>query len=72
MVASLEALADILNISNAVVGVTVSAAGTSLPNYVGSKVAAEKGFGVRCRDEDKDEVISFVVLIEYGSVECIR
>ena len=47
MVASLEALADLLDIPDAVVGVTVSAAGTSLPNYVASKVAAENGFGVR-------------------------
>ena len=48
MVASLEALADLMNIPAAVIGVTVSAAGTSLPNYVASKVAAEKGFGVSC------------------------
>jgi Ca2+/Na+ antiporter len=46
MVASLEALAELMDISEAVIGVTVSAAGTSLPNYVASKVAAEKGFGV--------------------------
>lgn len=45
MVASLEALADMMNIPDAVIGVTVSAAGTSLPNYVASKIAAEKGFG---------------------------
>ena len=74
MVASLEALADLLDIPDSVVGVTVSAAGTfscptseclcygrlvlsyilffcqrctgtSLPNYVASKVAAENGFG---------------------------
>lgn len=36
---------DLLDIPDAVIGVTVSAAGTSLPNYVASKVAAEKGFG---------------------------
>jgi Ca2+/Na+ antiporter len=46
MVASLEELAKLLNIPDAVIGVTVSAAGTSLPNYVASKVAAEQGFGV--------------------------
>ena len=51
MVASLETLADLLDIPPAVVGVTVSAVGTSLPNYVASRVAAEKGFGVR---EDVD------------------
>lgn len=45
MVASLEKIADLLHIPDTVVGVTVSAAGTSLPNYVASKIAAEKGFG---------------------------
>lgn len=45
MVRSLEILAGLLNIPDAVVGVTVSAAGTSLPNYVGSQVAARKGLG---------------------------
>lgn len=45
MVASLEQLAALMDIPDAVVGVTVSAAGTSLPNYVASKVAAQKGFG---------------------------
>lgn len=45
MVSSLERLADLLQIPASVVGVTVSAAGTSLPNYVASKVAAQKGFG---------------------------
>ena len=46
MVSSLEHLAALMDIPDAVVGVTVSAAGTSLPNYVASKVAAQKGFGV--------------------------
>lgn len=72
MVASLEALAELLDIPDTLIGVTVSAAGTvydskrcqyarmltnllrylispfsgtSLPNYVASKVAAENGFG---------------------------
>lgn len=45
MVASLENLAALMDIPDAVVGVTVSAAGTSLPNYVASKVAAQNGFG---------------------------
>lgn len=46
MVSSLEHLAALMDIPDAVVGVTVSAAGTSLPNYIASKVAAQKGFGV--------------------------
>jgi Ca2+/Na+ antiporter len=46
MVASLEKLADLLDIPEAVIGVTVSAAGTSLPNYVASRIAAQNGFGV--------------------------
>lgn len=45
MVASLEALAALLDIPDAVIGYTVSAAGTSLPNYVASAVAARNGFG---------------------------
>eukprot|EP00977_Amphora_coffeiformis_P006802 scaffold1488_cov141-Amphora_coffeaeformis.AAC.11 len=45
MVASLESLAALMNIPDAVVGVTVSAAGTSLPNYVASAVAARNGLG---------------------------
>lgn len=49
MVASLERLADLMGVPASVVGVTVSAAGTSLPNYVASKIAAEKGFGVSIR-----------------------
>ena len=47
MVASLEHLAALMNIPDSVIGFTVSAAGTSLPNYVASKVAAQNGFGVR-------------------------
>ena len=50
MVASLEALAALMKVPDAVVGVTVSAAGTSLPNYVASKMAAEQGFGVSVVD----------------------
>ena len=34
-----------LDIPDAIIGVTVSAAGTSLPNYVASAVAARRGFG---------------------------
>ena len=45
MVASLERIAELLNVPDSVVGVTVSAAGTSLPNYIASKIAAEKGLG---------------------------
>jgi len=45
MVRSLETLGGLLNIPNAIMGVTFSAAGTSLPNYVASQVAARQGFG---------------------------
>mmetsp|Transcript_15268 Transcript_15268/g.30845 ORF Transcript_15268/g.30845 Transcript_15268/m.30845 type:complete len:544 (-) Transcript_15268:484-2115(-) len=43
MVASLEDLAELLDIPDAVMGATFSAAGTSLPNYVASQVAARQG-----------------------------
>lgn len=46
MVASLEGLAALMQVPDAVVGVTVSAAGTSLPNYIASRAAAQSGFGV--------------------------
>lgn len=46
MVTSLERMADMLHIPESVIGVTVSAAGTSLPNYVASRIAARNGFGV--------------------------
>jgi len=45
MVSSLESLAELMNIPDSIVGVTVSAAGTSLPNYVASLVAARQGLG---------------------------
>lgn len=45
MVASLEQLASLMQIPDSIVGVTVSAAGTSLPNYVASQVAARQGLG---------------------------
>lgn len=45
MVTSLESLTEQLGISNEVMGVTLSAAGTSLPAYIASRIAAEKGFG---------------------------
>eukprot|EP00970_Alexandrium_tamarense_P004176 scaffold696_cov197-Alexandrium_tamarense.AAC.8 len=45
MVTSLEKLAALLRISDSVMGVTVSAAGTSLPAYIASRMAAERGFG---------------------------
>jgi len=45
MVSSLERLATLMNVPDSVVGVTISAAGTSLPNYIASKIAAEKGLG---------------------------
>jgi Ca2+/Na+ antiporter len=45
MVTSLEHLAEQIGISDAIMGVTLSAAGTSLPAYIASRIAAEKGFG---------------------------
>lgn len=45
MVTSLEHTASILQIPDAVVGATISAAGTSLPNYVASQIAARQGLG---------------------------
>lgn len=45
MVTSLESLAQRIGISNEVMGVTLSAAGTSLPAYIASRIAAERGFG---------------------------
>ena len=43
MVASLEDLAEQIGISNAIMGVTLSAAGTSLPAYIASRIAGEFG-----------------------------
>lgn len=45
MVISLEILAKKLNVPDAIIGTTVAAAGTSLPNYVASQVAARQGQG---------------------------
>jgi len=45
MVSSLESLAALMNIPDTIIGVTVSAAGTSLPNFVASRIAAQNGFG---------------------------
>ncbi|KAL7552630.1 hypothetical protein ACHAWF_015863 [Thalassiosira exigua] len=45
MVVSLETLAALTGIPDSVMGVTISAAGTSLPAYIASRIAAEKGFG---------------------------
>ena len=45
MVTSLESLAEQIGISTAIMGVTLSAAGTSLPAFIASRIAAEKGFG---------------------------
>lgn len=45
MVRSLEMLAGLMKIPDIIVGVTASAVGTSLPNYVASQVAANQGFG---------------------------
>ncbi len=45
MVATLDALAHDLNIPESVMGATFSAAGTSLPNYIASQMAARQGLG---------------------------
>ena len=45
MVRSLEMVGDILNVPPSIIGVTVSAAGTSLPNLVSSTCAARMGLG---------------------------
>jgi len=45
MVATLERLAEIFDIPESVVGATVSAAGSSLPPYVSSSIAASMGLG---------------------------
>lgn len=43
MVTSLESLAQKLDIPEEIIGATISAAGTSLPNFVSSQVAARQG-----------------------------
>lgn len=45
MVTSLESIAHELDIPEEIVGSTISAAGTSLPNFVASQVAARQGLG---------------------------
>ena len=45
MVETLESLAHEIHIPESVVGATISAAGTSLPNYVASQIAARQGLG---------------------------
>jgi Ca2+/Na+ antiporter len=45
MVASLDSLAHELDLPESVVGATISAAGTSLPNYIASQIAARQGLG---------------------------
>ena len=45
MVTSLEHLGKLLRIPDSVIGITISAAGTSLPNFVASQVAARQGLG---------------------------
>ena len=47
MVASLEMLGDLMRLPDSVIGQTISAAGTSLPCYVASQLAARQGLGVR-------------------------
>ena len=43
MVTSLESLAALMGIPDSIMGVTISAAETSLPAYIASRIAAEKG-----------------------------
>eukprot|EP00615_Pteridomonas_danica_P012280 CAMPEP_0114335976 /NCGR_PEP_ID=MMETSP0101-20121206/5403_1 /TAXON_ID=38822 ORGANISM="Pteridomonas danica, Strain PT" /NCGR_SAMPLE_ID=MMETSP0101 /ASSEMBLY_ACC=CAM_ASM_000211 /LENGTH=577 /DNA_ID=CAMNT_0001467753 /DNA_START=618 /DNA_END=2351 /DNA_ORIENTATION=- len=45
MTISVEALANTLNIDDAVAGLTISAAGTSFPNLVASMIVARQGLG---------------------------
>ena len=45
LVVVLEALGRDLGIPDSIVGITFSAAGTSIPNYMASKIAAEQGLG---------------------------
>ena len=45
MVTSLERLGDLMRLPDSVIGQTISAAGTSLPNFVASQVAARQGLG---------------------------
>jgi Ca2+/Na+ antiporter len=45
MVTSLEHLGALMRIPSSVIGITISAAGTSLPNYVASVMAARQGLG---------------------------
>ena len=45
MVTSLERLGALMRLPDSVIGCTISAAGTSLPNYVASQVAARQGLG---------------------------
>lgn len=47
MVTSLESLAVLLGMPDSVMGATISAAGTSYPAYVASRMAAEDGMGDR-------------------------
>jgi K+-dependent Na+/Ca+ exchanger-like protein len=45
MVTTLDCLAHELELPESVVGATISAAGTSLPNYIASQMAARQGLG---------------------------
>lgn len=50
MVASLEDLAEQIGISNAIMGVTLSAAGTSLPAYIASRIAGQCNISMHSLD----------------------
>jgi len=45
MTVSVEALAEKIGISDAVAGLTISAAGTSFPNLIASMIVARQGLG---------------------------
>jgi len=45
MVTTLEGIAHRLYIPETIIGATISAAGTSLPNYIASQIAARQGLG---------------------------
>ena len=45
LVESLEEIGRLMNIPHAIIGITISAAGTSVANFVASQCAAKQGFG---------------------------
>lgn len=86
MVLSLEALAKLLHTSQSFVGISIAAAGTSVPNYIASRIAAERGFGVSSQHANvlkmtfhttrHDRLVSPIqyssISPEHGSLACFR